>query len=89
MPKGLALWFNEKPGVEGETVDGAIVLRLDAYGQPWNGQLRMDGKVTRWKLERAGKGLVLTLLATRPLHGDWNTAKVDGRWRLEVSLREQ
>ncbi|WP_122690403.1 hypothetical protein [Pseudomonas viridiflava] len=87
LPTGLALWFDEKPRYEGSTVDGAVVLRLDASGRPWSGQLRFDSKVARWKLERGEKGLVLTLLAARPLQGDWRTEKVDGRWRLEVSLR--
>ena len=89
LPTGLALWFNEEPTFKGETVDGAVVVKLDAYGQPWNGQLRFDNKVARWRVERGEKGLVLTLLAARPLHGDWRTAEVDGRWRLEVNLREE
>ncbi|MGN2405368.1 hypothetical protein ACTACD_06150 [Pseudomonas syringae] len=89
LPTGLALWFDEEPRYEGSTVDGAVVLRLDASGRPWSGQLRFDSKVARWKLERGEKGLVLMLLAARPLQGDWRTEKVDGRWRLEVSLREE
>ncbi|QVI86151.1 hypothetical protein [Pseudomonas viridiflava] len=89
LPTGLALWFDEEPRYEGSTVGGAVVLRLDASGRPWSGQLRFDSKVARWKLERGEKGLVLTLLAARPLQGDWRTEKVDGRWRLEVSLREE
>ncbi|WP_122316266.1 hypothetical protein [Pseudomonas cichorii] len=89
LPTGLALWFNEQPQIQGDHVDGTVVLRFESWGRPWNGQLRIANKVARWKLERNGKDLVLTLLAARPLHGDWRTAEVDGRWRLEVSLREQ
>ncbi|WP_122277613.1 hypothetical protein [Pseudomonas syringae group genomosp. 3] len=89
LPTGLALWFNEEPRYRGATVDGAVVLNVDASGRPWAGQLRFDNKVARWKVEQGEKGLVLTLLAARPLHGDWRTEKVDGRWRLEVSLREE
>lgn len=90
LPEGLALWFDEEPTFKSETVDGAVVVKLDAArGQPWSGQLRFDSKVARWRVERGEKGLVLTLLAARPLHSDLHTAEVDGRWRLEVSLREE
>jgi hypothetical protein len=50
----------------------------------------MDGKIVNWKLQRDNKGeWVLSLLAARPIQGDWRSVKVDGRWRLEVSLREE
>jgi hypothetical protein len=32
--------------------------------------------------------LLLTVLAARPLQGDWVGSEVDDRWRLEVHLRE-
>ena len=89
LPNGLALWFDEEPRFKGETVDGAVVVQLDAQGQPWTGQLRFDSKVARWRVERGEKGLVLTLLAARPLQSELHTEQVDGRWRLEVSLREE
>jgi hypothetical protein len=34
-------------------------------------------------------GLLLTLVAARPLQGDWAGSEVDDRWRLEIHLREQ
>ena len=89
LPTGLALWFNNEPQIVGEQVNGTVALRINAKGQPWRGQLKLDGKSVRWKLERSEKGLLLNLLAARPLHGDWRGATVDGRWRLEISLREE
>ncbi|KFE50213.1 hypothetical protein [Pseudomonas syringae] len=89
LPSGLVLWFNQEPHVVSEQVDGAVALRFTAKGQPWRGQLQLDGKVVRWKLERKGGDLLLNLLAARPLHGDLRGAELDGRWRLEVSLREE
>ncbi|MCF5459843.1 hypothetical protein, partial [Pseudomonas syringae] len=52
LPAGLALWFNEEPKYRGATVDGAVVLNVDASGQPWTGQLRFDNRIARWKVER-------------------------------------
>ncbi|MCI8208187.1 hypothetical protein AUC61_01450 [Pseudomonas sp. S25] len=88
-PTGLALWFNRDPKVLPEHVDGTFALRFTAKGQPWRGQLKINGKDVRWRLERDKRDLLLTLLAARPLHGDLHGEKLDGRWRLEVSLREE
>jgi hypothetical protein len=60
-----------------------------ADGKPARGTLMLDGKNVRWKVHKNNNGLVLNVLAARPLQGDWRGAKVDGRWRLEVSLREE
>lgn len=89
QPTGLALWFNREPEVVPEHVDGTFAMRFAAKGQPWRGQLKVNGKDVRWKLERDKRDLLLTLLAARPLHGDLRGAELDGRWRLEVSLREE
>jgi len=89
LPAGLALWFNEEPQVQGEHIDGMLVLTFDADGKPARGTLMLDGKNVRWKVHKNNSGLVLNVLAARPLQGDWRGAKVDGRWRLEVSLREE
>jgi hypothetical protein len=32
-------------------------------------------------------GLLLTLVAARPLQGEWTGSEVDDRWRLEIHLR--
>ena len=88
LPNGLALWFNRDPQVAAEHQDGIVTMRFTAAGQPWRGQLKLDGKDVRWKLERIKRDLLLSLLAARPLHADLRGAEVDGRWRLEVSLRE-
>jgi hypothetical protein len=89
QPTGLALWFNREPDVVPEHADGTFAMRFTAKGQPWRGQLKVNGKDVRWKLERDKRDLLLTLLAARPLHGDLHGEKLDGRWRLEVSLREE
>lgn len=88
-PTGLVLWFNHDPQVSPEHVDGMFAMRFTGKGQPWRGQIKIDGKDVRWKLERDKRDLLLTLLAARPLRGDLHGAELDGRWRLEVSLREE
>jgi hypothetical protein len=40
-------------------------------------------------VQKSDKGLLLNLLAARPLRGEWRGATEDGRWRLQVSLREE
>ncbi|WP_397450984.1 hypothetical protein [Pseudomonas sp. NA-150] len=86
---GLVLWFNDEPTVHGEDVSGSLAMLFNAEGTAQQGQFKLNGKDVRWKVQHAKGGLLLNLLAARPLHGDWHGAKVDGRWRLEVSLREE
>jgi hypothetical protein len=86
---GLVLWFNEQPQVKQQTVDGALVLAFDAQGAAAKGQLQLDGKWVNWRVQLGEGGLVLNLIAARPLRGDWVGGAEDGRWRLKLSLREE
>lgn len=89
LPNGLAVWFNDEPQVHGEEIEGAVALLFNVHGVAQRGVFKLNGKDVRWRVQRSDKGLLLNLLAARPLHGDWRGAKVDGRWRLEISLREE
>ncbi|MEB0043531.1 MULTISPECIES: hypothetical protein [unclassified Pseudomonas] len=86
---GLVLWFNDEPKVRGEQVSGSLAMLFNTQGKAQRGEFKLKGKDVRWRVQRADGGLLLNLLAARPLHGDWHGTKVDGRWRLEVSLREE
>ena len=85
---GLVVWFSDEPKWHGELVDGTLGLLFDAKGKLQNGQLMLNGKNVNWRLRRTDGGLLLTLVAARPLQGDWAGAPQDGRWRLQVNLRE-
>jgi hypothetical protein len=89
LPDGVAVWFNREPQLHGEMVDGAVALLFNAQGQAQHGELKLNGKDVRWRVRKSDKGLLLNLLAARPLRGEWHGATVDGRWRLQVSLREE
>jgi hypothetical protein len=39
-------------------------------------------------VQNSKEGLLLTVVAARPLHGEWAGAEDDGRWRLQVILHE-
>ena len=89
LPNGVAVWFNREPQLHGEMIDGAVALLFNAQGQAQQGALKLNGKDVRWRVRKSDKGLLLNLLAARPLRGEWHGATLDGRWRLEVSLREE
>lgn len=89
VSNGLVLWFNDEPKVHGEQVSGSLAMLFNVQGKAQQGEFKLNGKDVRWRVQHADGGLLLNLLAARPVHGDWHGAKVDGRWRLEVSLREQ
>jgi len=89
LPDGVAVWFNREPQLHGEMIDGAVALLFNAQGQAQQGALKLNGKDVRWRVRKSDKGLLLNLLAARPLRGEWHGATEDGRWRLQVSLREE
>ncbi|CAI8918741.1 Copper resistance protein CopC [Pseudomonas sp. IT-347P] len=86
---GLVVWFNNEPKLHGEVIDGAVALLFQAEGRAQKGQLRLNGKDVNWRTRMSDGGLLLTVLAARPLQGDWAGSEVDDRWRLEIHLREQ
>ncbi|MGC5700029.1 hypothetical protein J4P02_07455 [Pseudomonas sp. NFXW11] len=88
-PDGLLLWFNHEPKLHGEHIEGAVALLFDAQGHAQSGQLQVNQRNVNWRLRLADQGLLLNLVAARPLRGEWGGSKVDGRWRLEIHLREE
>ncbi len=86
---GLVLWFNSEPKLHGEHVDGAVALLFDAQGRALAGQLKVSHKDANWRVRKTDKGLLLNVVAARPLRGQWTGAEVDDRWRLEIHLQEQ
>lgn len=85
---GLDLWFNEEPKLHGENVEGTVAVVFEAQGKAQRGQLTMQGKPVGWRLQKSEEGLVLSVVAARPLHGEWSGAEDDGRWRVQVRLHE-
>lgn len=86
---GVVVWFNSEPKLHGEQVDGTVALLFDAQGKAGNGRLKVNDKDVNWRLRKTDAGLLLNLVAARPLRGEWSGEKVDGRWRLEIHLQEQ
>jgi len=86
---GLVVWFNNEPKLHGEIIDGTVALLFQAEGRAQKGQLKLNGKDVNWRTRMSDGGLLLTVLAARPLQGDWAGSQVDDRWRLEIHLREQ
>ncbi|WP_177413226.1 MULTISPECIES: hypothetical protein [unclassified Pseudomonas] len=86
---GLVVWFNNEPKTHGEMVDGSVALLFGAEGKAQKGQLKLGGKDVNWRVRLSDGGLLLTLVAARPLQGEWAGSEVDDRWRLEIHLREQ
>ncbi|AOE65759.1 hypothetical protein A7317_01755 [Pseudomonas fluorescens] len=86
---GVLVWFNREPKLHGEQVDGTVALLFDAQGKAAGGQLKVNGKDVNWRIRKTDAGLLLNLVAARPLRGEWSGEKAEGRWRLEIHLQEQ
>ncbi|WP_043230369.1 hypothetical protein [Pseudomonas sp. CF161] len=89
QPDGLVVWFSQEPKVHGEHIDGTVALLFDAQGPAQNGRLKVNDKDVNWRVRAADAGLLLNLVAARPLRGEWAGSKVDGRWKLQIHLREE
>jgi len=85
---GLDLWFDEAPKLHGENVEGTVAVLFDATGAPAQGHVQWQGKPVAWQVRARKEGLLLTLVAARPLHGEWHGAEDAGRWRVRVTLQE-
>ncbi|WP_201207957.1 hypothetical protein [Pseudomonas sp. S37] len=85
---GLDLWFSEEPKLHGENVEGTVALLFQAQGKAQQGQLSLQGKPVSWRVQHSKEGLLLTVVAARPLRGEWAGAEDAGRWRVQVKLHE-
>ncbi|WP_457436310.1 hypothetical protein [Pseudomonas sp. TE3786] len=83
---GLQLVFDAEPKMAAEHVNGALVMRFDAEGRSRQGQLQLEGKSVNWRLLRDKGGLLLNVVAARPLRAEWHSTAEGGRWRLAISL---
>jgi hypothetical protein len=86
---GVVVWFNGEPKLHGEHVDGTVALLFDAQGKAASGRLKVNDKDVNWRVRKTDGGLLLNLVAARPLCGEWKGEKADGRWRLEIHLQEE
>ena len=86
---GVVVWFNSEPKLHGEHIDGTVALLFDAQGKAASGQLKVNDKDVNWRIRKTDGGLLLNLVAARPLRGEWQGEKAEGRWRLEIHLQEQ
>lgn len=84
---GLVVWFNNEPKLHGEIIDGTVALLFQAEGPAQKGQLKLNGKDVNWRVRKSDGGLLLTVLAARPLQGNWLGSEADDRWRLEIRLQ--
>ena len=84
---GLVVWFNNEPKLHGEIIDGSVALLFQAEGHAQKGQLKLNGRDVNWRTRKSDGGLLLTVLAARPLKGEWVGSEVDDRWRLEIRLQ--
>ncbi|MBK3869032.1 hypothetical protein GFL09_15285 [Pseudomonas stutzeri] len=86
LPQGLALRFDREPEVYGEHLEGAVALLFQAQGEAQSGQLQIDGVRVAWRLQDTEKGLLLHLVAARPLRGEWAGRAEAGGWRFQVRV---
>lgn len=80
---GLVVWFNSEPKLHGEHIDGTVALLFDAQGHAQAGQLKVNDKDVNWRVRKTDAGLLLNLVAARPLRGNGRARRsmTAGDWR--------
>ena len=86
QPQGLALRFDREPDIHDEHLEGAFALLFQAEGEAQSGQLQIDGMPVGWRVQQTEKGLLLHLVAARRLQGQWQGARGDGGWQVQISV---
>ncbi|MCJ0975335.1 hypothetical protein MST27_18345 [Pseudomonas sp. PS1] len=84
---GLRLWFDREPELYSQDVEGAVGMLFQAQGEAQNGQIELTGVRSNWRVQTTERGLLLHLVATRPLVAQWHGEKVEGGWRLDLQVR--
>ncbi len=83
----LALLFDDEPKVYAEQPEGTLALLFEAHGEEASGSLTVAGRPANWRLSRTERGLLLEVVALRPLRASL-AGEADPRgWRVQVQLR--
>lgn len=84
--EGLRLRFSSPAPFRQEYRDGAYALRLQAEGDDRSGALRLNGRIIRWRMQSSERGLILHLVALRPLKVHEIGRALDDGWLLELQV---
>lgn len=83
---GLELYFDREAQVLAQDVEGAYALLIQAQGDAQQGALSLAGGDVKWRVMPSARGLLVYLVATRPLPAQWQGIEEAHRWRLVISL---
>lgn len=83
---GLELYFDREPAVQAQDVEGAYALLIQAQGAAEQGTLSLAGGDVKWRVMPSAQGLLVYLVATRPLPAQWQGIEEGETWRLVISL---
>jgi len=84
---GLQLWFDREPEIYSQDVEGAVGMLFQAEGRAETGRLDVAGASASWRVQTTEKGLLVHVVATRPLAASWSGDKLDGDWRLLLQVQ--
>lgn len=83
---GLELHFDREAQVQAQDVEGAYALLIHAQGDAQQGTLSLAGGEVKWRVMPSAQGLLVYLVATRPLSAQWQGSDEGEQWRLGISV---